>query len=88
MNVSEGAVRMQRAGRSMVLIGLCAFVICACLSAFIAFLPASLHVAAVFGFISPILFSVLWIAAMAMAAGAVLWIAGWILEGFAKNNSQ
>jgi hypothetical protein len=32
------------------------------------------------------LFSVIWIGSLALAAGAVLWIAGWILEGFAKSH--
>lgn len=85
MNVSEGAIRMQHAGRMMVFVGLIAFGVCAFFSVVFAFLPPSLHVSAVFGVISPVVFTVLWISAMAMAAGAVLWIAGWILEGFAKG---
>lgn len=76
---------MQRAGRAMVFIGLIAFGVCAFLSVIFAFLPASVHVSAVFGIVSPAVFTVLWISSMAIASGAVLWIAGWIMEGFAKD---
>jgi hypothetical protein len=85
MNLTEGANRMQRAGRTMVTIALCAFTLCALLSAIYAFLPSSAHSAVFFGVVSPLIFTVIWISAMTIAVGTVLWIAGWILEGFAKS---
>jgi polyferredoxin len=86
MNVTEGAIRMQRAGRAMVIIALAAFVLSAVLSGIYAFLPSSFHIAEMFGVLLPAVFTVLWMSAMAIAAGSVLWIAGWILEGFAKSH--
>ena len=85
MNLTEGANRMQRAGRKMVMVSLCAFTVCALLSAIYAFLPSSMHGAVFFGVVSPLIFTIIWISAMTMAVGTVLWIAGWILEGFAKS---
>ena len=85
MNVTEGAIRMQRAGRAMAIIGLVAFVLSAITSGIYAFLPASLHIADIFGVLLPAVFTILWMSAMAVAVGAVLWIGGWILEGFAKS---
>ncbi|MFP5237924.1 MAG: hypothetical protein ACLGSD_18665 [Acidobacteriota bacterium] len=82
MNIHEGASRMQRAGRAMVIIALSAFVLCAVLAAVYAFLPSYLHVSEIFGIVLPLLIAVLWICATASALGAILWIGGWILEGF------
>lgn len=85
MNLTEGAIRMQRVGRAMVIIALGAFALCVCLAVIYAFLPSFVHAATFFAVLSPVVFTLIWISAMAMAAGAVLWIAGWILEGFAKG---
>lgn len=82
MNIQEGASRMQRAGRAMVIIALSAFTLCAVLAAVFAFLPSYLHVSEIFGIVLPLLIAVLWICATASALGGILWIGGWILEGF------
>lgn len=82
MNVLEGASRMQRAGRAMVIIALSAFTLCAIFAAIYAFLPAYFHVSEVFGIVLPLLIAVLWICATTVALGGILWIGGWILEGF------
>lgn len=82
MNIQEGASRMQRAGRAMVIIALSAFAVCAVIAAIYAFLPTYFHVSEVFGIVIPLLIAVLWICATASALGAILWIGGWILEGF------
>ncbi|HKF46430.1 MAG TPA: hypothetical protein VKB38_03675 [Terracidiphilus sp.] len=82
MNIREGANRMQRAGRAMVIIALSAFALCAIGAGIYAFLPSYLHVTEVFGIVLPILLSVIWVCAMAVGLGMVLWVAGWILDGF------
>ncbi len=82
MNIMEGAKRMQRAGRAIVILGLSVFVLCALASAVIAFLPMYLHVSAFFTIFLPILISVVWFCAVAIAVGGILWVGGWILEGF------
>lgn len=82
MNILEGASRMQRSGRALVIIALSVFTLCAVAAALYAFLPSSLHVTEVVSVIIPALVAVVWICAMALALGAILWIGGWILEGF------
>lgn len=88
MNVQEGASRMQRAGRAMVILALSAFALCAVLSAVYAFLPAYVHVSEILGIVLPLLIAVLWICATAIGLGAILWIGGWILEGFFHHHPQ
>lgn len=88
MNILEGASRMQRAGRALVIIALSAFALCAILSVVYAFLPAYLHVSEIFGIVLPMLIAVLWICAVAIALGAILWVGGWILEGFFHHHPQ
>ncbi len=85
MNIVEGARRMQRAGRAMVILALCAFALCVIAAGVYAFLPSYLHLSEVIGILLPALFSVTWICAMALLLGAILWIASWILEGFAHH---
>lgn len=66
----------------MVIIALSAFALCAVAALVYAFLPSSLHVAEVFSIVLPLLLTVVWICAMVIGLGTVLWVAGWILEGF------
>jgi hypothetical protein len=82
VNVIEGAKRMQRAGRAMVIIALSVFALCAIAAAVYAFLPAYLHVSEVFTIVLPIVVTVAWFCAVAIAVGGILWVGGWILEGF------
>lgn len=82
MNVMEGAKRMQRSGRAIVIIALSAFALCVVAAAVYAFLPSSLHVSEVFTIVLPILVSVVWFCAVGTAVGGILWVGGWILEGF------
>ncbi len=77
---------MRRAGRALVIIALGAFTLCAVAAGVYAFLPSYLHVTEVVSVVAPLLFTVIWICSMAIALGAVLWIAGWILEGFAHRS--
>ena len=82
MNILEGASRMQRAGRALVIVALAAFALCAITAGIYTFLPSSLHVSQVLGVVLPVLVGVVWVCAMGLALGAVLWVGGWILEGF------
>lgn len=82
MNMKEGARRMQRAGRAMFIIALSAFAVCAIAAGVYAFLPPYLHATEVIGIVLPILLTVVWICATATGLGTILWVAGWVLDGF------
>lgn len=84
MNILEGASRMQRAGRALVILSLSAFALSAILAVAGTFLPSYVHVSE-FLRIAPILFVAVWFCATGLLIGGVLWIAGWILEGFAHH---
>jgi len=81
MNVAEGARRMQYAGRWMVFIPLTASILFLGLTAVLVYLPAGehLHGFALLEFI-PLFLPI-------AAVGALLWLAGWIVEGFAKDSN-
>ena len=85
INVTEGARRMQRAGRAIVIITLTAFTLCACVAALYTFLPSSFQITSVISVVLPMLFTVMWVSVMALGLSVVLWMGGWILEGFAKR---
>jgi hypothetical protein len=86
MNVIEGAKRMQRAGRALVIIALSAFALCVIGALVYAFLPSYLHVSEVFRIVLPLLVTVVWFCAVGIAVGGILWIGGWILEGFVHRS--
>lgn len=88
MNILEGASRMQRAGRAMVIIALSAFALCAIGAGVYAFLPSYFHVTEVFSIVLPMLLTVVWVCAVVIALGTVLWVAGWILDGFHHIDSK
>jgi len=74
MNIAEGTRRMQQAGRWLIGIPLIVVIVFICISLFVQTFPQ------IFGMIvlAELLLSV-------MVSGAILWLAGWILEGFAKD---
>jgi hypothetical protein len=74
MNITEGARRMQSAGRWIFLIN-SAFVLCLIGVDFL--LPAYMRDFRFLGIV-PLLFPIL-------VFGAALWLAGWIMDGFAKD---
>ncbi|MGH9598821.1 MAG: hypothetical protein ACRD27_03085 [Terracidiphilus sp.] len=75
MNIHEGARRMRRAGRWMMIVPLAVFVLLICVgAASILFRRALLN---------PLVLIPLFV--LLEVPGALLWIAGWILEGFAKD---
>jgi hypothetical protein len=80
MNVAEGARRMQQAGRWMVLIPLGASLLFVGSFLVLAYLPAGaeVHGFGVLGIV-PLLMSI-------EIPGAALWLAGWIVEGFAQKD--
>ena len=82
MNVMEGAKRMQRSGRAIVIIALSVFALCVVVSAAYAFVPSYFHVSAVFTVVLPLLATAAWFCAGTTFVGGILWVGGWILEGF------
>jgi hypothetical protein len=74
MNIPEGARRMQSAGRWIFLIN-SALALCLIGADFV--LPPYMRDFRLLGIV-PLLFLIL-------ALGAALWLAGWIMEGFAKE---
>lgn len=88
MNVIEGAKRMQRAGRAIVIIALSVFVLCGIAAGASAFFPTYLHVSAVFTIVLPLLATAIWLCAVAFAVGGILWAGGWILEGFFHHTHE
>jgi hypothetical protein len=74
MNISEGARRMQSAGRWIFLIN---FAFMLCLFGADVLLPPYMRNFRLLGIV-PLLFPIL-------ALSAALWLAGWIVEGFAKD---
>ena len=86
MNVIEGAKRMQRAGRALLIIALSVFAFCAIAACVYAFLPSYLHISEVFRVVLPLLVTVIWFCSVGIAVGGILWIGGWILEGFVHHN--
>lgn len=82
MNIMEGARRMQRAGRAIVIIALSVFVLCAIVTGVSSFLPMYLHVDAFFTIFLPIVVTAVSFCVVAIAVGGILWAGGWILEGF------
>ena len=76
MNVHEGARRMQRAGRWMVLIPVSALLLLVLVTVGI----ATFHSGTIFpwGILIPACIPLVML-------GAILWIAGWIVDGFARD---
>ena len=82
MSVHEGARRMRIAGRGMVIAGLVLFAVWACLFAFAAFTRAGME-APIPG--APVVLLLFVPAIYIAGTGALLWLAGWIVEGFGND---
>lgn len=82
MNIAEGARRMQTAGRWMVFIPLTLSLLFMGVSLVIAYLPGSDRFHG-FGMLEvvPVLLPI-------ALPGAALWLAGWIVEGFGKDQQD
>lgn len=76
MNVLEGSRRMRQAGRWMVFVPLTALVI----------LIGAVEVMALFRGNLRTPLGLIPISLPLLAPGALLWVAGWIVEGFAKES--
>jgi hypothetical protein len=77
MNVHEGAKRMKQAGALLALIPVCFFVLILGLQIAISARKGTAGLGGVGFGVADIL--------VLLAPGALLWLAGWITEGFAKN---
>jgi len=77
MNLLEGAARMKRAGQWIVYIAVGLCVLMLGMSAISALLPNPMHGLGIFDLTFVLVFLA--------APGGVLWLGGWILEGFAKK---
>jgi small-conductance mechanosensitive channel len=86
MNILEGTRRMEHAGRRIVLISLSAFVILIALFEVWVYSRDAILPAIVAQGLVQFVFGTIPIAVFAMLVGAVLWVAGWILAGFAKHD--
>jgi hypothetical protein len=75
MNVAEGARRMRRAGQWLVIVPLAVLALLICVAAVWALIRPDLR--SPFGLV-PIFIPL-------VIPGGVLWLAGWIVEGFAKD---
>jgi hypothetical protein len=82
MNIAEGARRMRTAGRWMVFIPLTLSLIFMGVTLVIAYVPGSdrFHEMGMLEFV-PVLLPI-------GLPGAGLWLAGWIVEGFAKDKQD
>jgi hypothetical protein len=77
---------MKRAGRRITLVSLTLFILLICLFEAWVYFRDVVHLEAVAQIVVRFVFGVIPFAAVAIFVGAALWLAGWIIEGFAKNN--
>jgi hypothetical protein len=77
---------MQRAGRRIALIALAAFLVLIGVFEFWANFRDAAGMDAMGRYTVPFLVNAIPVAAAAAFTGAALWLAGWIIEGFTKNN--
>ena len=86
MNIAEGAKRMQRAGRVIAFYPLSVGVVAAGLLALAFVLALSFPDTARFEQpAAPFLLLLTLVCGTIAAFGGVLWVAGWIIEGFGKD---
>lgn len=84
MNLTEGSRRIQLVGRLVTFYALSAAVLFAGLFGIVAMI-VSRNVDGMARLAISLLFSLACLAAAIAANGAILWIAGWIVEGFGKD---
>ncbi len=77
---------MQHAGRRITIISVIAFVVLVVLFEAWVYLRDVKHVDAVAQWVVQFVFWTVPVAVFAIVIGAVLWLAGWIIEGFTKSN--
>ncbi len=86
MNVLEGSRRMQKSGRRITIYAGIAFVVLLILFEAWVWFRDSLPVDAVEQGVVHFIFAVIPVDVIALLIGGVLWLAGWIMEGFNKNH--
>lgn len=80
MNIAGGARRVQFAGRCLLWAALGVFGICACMAGLVLFFPSSgLHFALTEFIVLP---------AIVAIPGGLLYLLGWIIEGFAGSEPE
>jgi hypothetical protein len=84
MNVREGAFRMQRVGRGIVFIATASAVLSIIIGIVTHFISGTNSVL-LLGFAIP---GFLYLSLFPALCGGLLWIAGWIVEGFAMPNNS
>lgn len=86
MNVREGLRRMQHAGRRITIVSVIALVLMVVLFEAWVYLRDVQHADAVMPFLVHVVFWVVPVAALGIVVGVILWVAGWIMDGFTKSN--
>jgi hypothetical protein len=86
MNILEGSRRMQHGGRRILLGSLAAFAILIVLFEVWVYLRDSIRPEFVAQWLVQFVFLMLSITVIVIVLSAVLWLAGWILAGFAKHD--
>ena len=84
MNLTEGSRRIKLVGRSLTFYALSAAVLFAGLFGIFAMI-ASRNVDGIAGLAISLLFTLACLSAAFAANGAIVWLAGWIVEGFGKD---
>jgi uncharacterized membrane protein len=87
VNMAEGSDRMQRAGRTLVLIALGITALLMLIMLLNEILPHFVRDAMLLPPLVPFVFLAIYLGGFALVLGTVLWLAGWILEGFAQHAS-
>ena len=86
MNVLEGSRRMQKSGRRITIYSGIAFIVLLILFEAWVYFRDSLPGDAVAQGTVRVIFAVIPVDIIALLIGGVLWLAGWIMEGFNKNH--
>jgi hypothetical protein len=88
MNILEGSRRMQHGGRRILLGALAFFALLVVLFEVWVYLRDSIHPDFVAQSVVQFVFFMIPLAVIAILIGGVLWLAGWILAGFAKHDAS
>jgi len=77
---------MQHAGRRITIVSVIALVLMVVLFEAWVYLRDVQHADAVMPFLVHVVFWVVPVAALGIVVGVILWVAGWIMDGFTKSN--
>jgi hypothetical protein len=88
MNILEGSRRMQHGGRRILLGSLAFFVLLVVLFETWVYLRDSIHPEILAQWLVQFVFIMLSVTVVVILLSAMLWLAGWILAGFAKHDAS